>query len=346
MDKVLRERDHSILQAIISSYIETGEPVGSRFLSKKYDLRLSPATIRNIMSDLEEMGYLNQPHISAGRVPTDKAYRFYVDCLVKGPGPKEEGMSRLMGVSPSQEIQPGALMRETSRTLSKLSSYIGLVLAPPFLNTHLKHVEFIKLRENQVMVVLVSQEGLIQNKVIRTEKEHSQGELDRIGSVLNEKYSKQPLSEVREKILEEMTEEKNLYDSLLERAMKLAEEALHPERQEGDIFMDGTANVLSLPEFADVEKMKALFKAFEEKSRLIDLLDRCLDAEGVKIFIGAENPYSDMHDLSLITAPYKKDGRVFGVIGVLGPTRMTYGRVIPIVDHTARHLSRLLSDNF
>ena len=343
---MLRERDHSILQAIISSYIETGEPVGSRFLSKKFNISLSPATIRNIMADLEEMGYLNQPHISAGRVPTDKAYRFYVDCLIKGPGPKEEGMSRFMGITPSREFQPGTLMRETSRALSNLSRYIGLVLAPPFINTLLKHVEFIKLRENQILVVLVSQEGIIQNKVIRTEREYTKGELDKIGSMLNEKYSKQPLSEVREKILEEMTEEKNLYDSLLERAMKLAEEALHLERQEGDIYMEGTSNVLSLPEFADVEKMKALFKAFEEKTRLIDLLDRCLDAEGVKIFIGAENPYNDMHDLSLITAPYKKDGRVFGVIGVLGPTRMKYGRVIPIVDHTARYLSRLLSDNF
>ena len=210
----------------------------------------------------------------------------------------------------------------------------------------LKHIEFVKLRDRQVLVILVSQEGLIQNKVIITDKDHSHGDLEKMAAALNAKYSNRPLDEVRGAILKDMSAEKDLYDSLLERAIRLGEKALHQEGQEDQIYVDGTSNVFSLPEFADVKKMKALFEAFEEKSHLVDLLDRCSDAQGVKIFIGAENPYHEMHELSLITAPYKKDDRVFGVIGVLGPTRMEYGRVIPMVSHTARHLSRLLTEEY
>lgn len=344
MEIDLKQRDRSVLQAIIATYIHTGEPVGSRYLSKKLDFDLSSATIRNIMSDLEEMGYLQQPHISAGRVPTDKAYRFYVDCMVRRD-PEANTRSNLENACRNLRDEPEKLMRGTSRALSDISRYISLVTAPRFINTVFKHIEFVKLK-NKILAIIVSQEGLIQNKIVTTDKNYSQQDLNRISNILNSRYANKPLKEVRSRIIEEMTEEKNLYESMLGKVMELGKSAFDLDNRKDSIYVEGTSNIFSLPEFADIERMKALFKAFEEKSHLVEILDRCIDAERVKIYIGAENPYHEMHNLSLVTAPYSKGGKVLGVIGVLGPTRMEYDRVISIVDYTARYLTRLLTDRY
>ncbi len=342
MHEDLKARDRSILQAIISSYITTGEPVGSRYLSRKLNLNLSPATIRNIMADMEEMGFLKQPHISAGRVPTDKAYRFYVDCMVSTT-PGDSTIPTLDKIFRALSGQSDNLMRDTSRALSDVSHYIGLVMAPKFINTVLKHMEFVRLKKRKVLAILVSQEGLIQNHLVTTDTDYSQKDLDAMSAFLNATYASRPLREVRAAILVEMAEDKRLYDSLLEKAISLGRNTLSLEGAAGDVYVEGTSNILSLPDFTDMEKMAALFKSFEEKNHLMEMLDRCIDAEGVKIFIGAENPYHELQDLSLVSAPYSKGGQVLGVIGVLGPTRMDYNRVISMVSYTADYLTRMIT---
>ena len=346
MNKEMGTRDQSVLRAIISSYISTGEPVGSRYLSKKLDFHLSSATIRNIMADLEELGFLKQPHVSAGRIPTDKAYRFFVDSFVQA-AEDDPALSNLDKLYRSLRGEPEHLMREAGRALSDVSHYVGLVLAPRFIDTTFKHLEFVKLKLKTVLAIMVSEEGFIQNRLVETDREYPQRELDAISRRLNGTYADLPLREVRRRILQEMAHDKALYDSLLEQALSLGRRTLKGDESGGDdIYLEGTSNILSLPEFADLEQMKKLFQAFDDKSHLVEILGRCIDAEGVKIFIGAENPYRELHNLSVVTAPYKKEGRVFGVIGVLGPTRMEYNRVIPMVDYTARCLTRILTDRF
>jgi heat-inducible transcriptional repressor len=342
MTPSLGEREDAILRTIITSYIDSGEPVGSRVLSKKLDFVLSPATIRNIMADLEEMGFLQQPHISAGRIPTDKAYRFFVDSVLRTDLP-ETHQPEMESHYRSLGTEPGNLMRGASRSLSDISHYIGLVMAPRFIGTVLKHVEFVKFGPGKILGILVSSEGLIQNRLIEIEGDLSQGELDDIGAILNTRFANLPLREARQRIVDEMTRDKELYDSLLRQAMSIGSRSLDVDDTVGDLYVEGTSNLLSLPDFGDIEQMRTLFRTFEEKSALASILDRCIDAEGVQLFIGAENSYSELKECALITAPYHKDSRVIGVIGVLGPTRMPYDRVIPVVQRTAELLSRAIS---
>ncbi len=342
MTPPLGVRENAILRTIITSYIDSGEPVGSRFLSKKLDFALSPATIRNIMADLEEMGFLQQPHISAGRIPTDKAYRFFVDSVMRTDSPESlppgmESRYRTLGT------EPGNLMRGASKTLSDLSHYIGLVMAPRFIGTVLKHIEFVKFGPGKILGILVSSEGLIQNRLIDIEGDLSQGDLDDIAAILNTRFANLPLREARQRIIDEMTRDKALYDSLLRQAMSIGSRSFDVDDTAGDLYVEGTSNLLALPDFGDIDQMRTLFRAFEEKSKLASILDRCIDAEGVQLFIGAENDYHVLKDCALVAAPYHNESRVVGVIGVLGPTRMPYDRVIPMVQRTADLLSRAVS---
>ncbi len=342
MTPPLGVRENAILRTIITSYIDSGEPVGSRFLSKKLDFALSPATIRNIMADLEEMGFLQQPHISAGRIPTDKAYRFFVDSVMRTDSPESlppgmESRYRTLGA------EPGNLMRGASKTLSDLSHYIGLVMAPRFIGTVLKHIEFVKFGPGKILGIIVSSEGLIQNRLIDIDGDLSQGDLDDIAAILNTRFANLPLREARQRIIDEMTQDKALYDSLLRQAMSIGSRSFDVDDTTGDLYVEGTSNLLALPDFGDIDQMRTLFRAFEEKSKLASILDRCIDAEGVQLFIGAENDYHVLKDCALVAAPYHNESRVVGVIGVLGPTRMPYDRVIPMVQRTADLLSRAIS---
>jgi heat-inducible transcriptional repressor len=341
METQFSRRERDILLAIIGSHIATGEPVGSRFLSTQLGSALSPATIRNIMADLEEGGYLRQPHVSAGRVPTDKAYRFFVDSLIQT---KSGGQ-----VLPSLEWNCGSLRgepelaaRTASRTLSEVTRYVGLVMAPRIINTVLERIEFVPLRPRTILAILVSREGLIHNRLLETSREYSPADLETMASFLNDRYAGQHLREIREAIVREMEEEKNRYEALLQHAISLGRTMVTMEGGEGGLIVEGAANMFSLPEFADIDKMRNLFRTFEEKSHLAELMDRCIEAQGVRIFIGAENPYHELRDLSLVTAPYGTREKVLGVIGVLGPTRMAYDRVIPLVGYSADYLSNLM----
>ncbi len=336
----LSERSKRILEAIIDDYIRTAEPVGSRSISRRHGLTLSPATIRNVMSDLEEMGFLASPHTSAGRIPTDKAFRFYVDSLltVGTIDQRQEELIQRQYSLYGKDV--GEIFKETSRMLSSLSHYMGIVVTPRFTTTIFRHIEFIKLGGRRLLAILVSKSGIVQNKIIEADDELSLEDLVRMSNYLNELLRGLTISELRNRIVREMQDEKVRYDGMLAKALKLSEQTL--DENSTEVFIEGQMNILDQPEFADVVKMKEIFRAFEEKNQLISLLDRCMESEGVHIFIGSENYMQQMAQMSIISAPYMSGSKTVGVLGVIGPTRMGYDKVIPIVDYTARLLSRLL----
>jgi len=311
MFEALTERDRRVLQAIITDYIQTAEPVGSRIVSKKYKMGLSPATIRNVMADLEEMGFLIQPHTSAGRVPTDKGYRFFVDTILSMQrlNLEEKGnieKSLLMEGDPDIK----EVMKRASQLLSLLSKQTGVVLAPRFGSKIFKHIEFIKLRDRRILVIIVSRTGEVQNKLIQADEEMSQDELDNYSRYLSEIMG----------------------------GLSLVEEG------EGDLFIEGKTNIMQSPEFADMEKMRGLLEAFEEKTKIVKLLDKALSAQGIQIFIGAENELHEMINCSVVAAPYSRENYTLGTLGVIGPTRMDYSNIIPVVDYTARIMGQILGN--
>lgn len=340
MNDILSERSRQILEAVIDDYIRTAEPVGSRTVTRRHGLALSPATVRNVMSDLEELGFLSSPHTSAGRVPTDKAFRFYVDSLlqVRAITENQQEEIRRQYLVPGRDV--GEILKETSRILSSISNYIGIVIAPRFSANVFRQIEFVKLCGKRILVILVSESGTVQNRVIEAEEDLSFEDLVRMTNYLNDLLHGLTISEVKARIIREMEDEKVRYDKLLTRALKLSEVTL--EESAADVFIEGQVNILEQPEFADVERMKEIFYTFEEKNQLINLLDCCMKADRVNIFIGAENFLSRMNQMSVITASYASGPNSLGVLGVIGPTRMGYDRVIPIVDYTARMLSELL----
>jgi len=340
MHDQLTERGKQILEAIIEDYIVTAEPVGSRTVTRRHGLSLSPATVRNVMSDLEELGFLASPHTSAGRVPTDKAYRFYVDSLLEVRNVAREEQEEIRKRCSLAGRDLGVVLKDTSRMLSSLSHYMGIVVAPRFTANLFRHIEFVKLGGRRLLAILVSHNGTIQNKIIETEEELRAADLTRMSNYLNHLLLGLPIAQVKEKILDEMRSDKIRYDALLTQALRLSQETLTDT--DSEVFIGGQANILEQPEFADAARMKDIFRAFEEKGQLLGLLDRCMDAQGVHIYIGSEAHMSQMVGMSLITATYMTGKNTLGVLGVIGPTRMGYAKVIPIVDYTAQLVSRLL----
>jgi len=340
MQEHLTERSRQILEAIIEDYIITAEPVGSRTITRRHGLSLSPATVRNVMSDLEEMGFLVSPHTSAGRVPTDKAYRFYVDSLVGHNKIAREEREEIRKRCSLTGKDVGEVLKETSRMLSSVSHYMGIVMGPRFTANVFRHIEFVKLSGQRILAILVSQSGSVQNKIIETDEELQAADLTRMANYLNDILKGLTIAQVKNRILEEMQEEKIQYDALLARALELSRQTL--EETDAEVFIEGQANILEQPEFADVAKMKEIIRAFEEKGQLLALLERCMSAEGVQIFIGSESHLNRMSGMSLVTATYVTGKNTLGILGVIGPTRMGYAKIIPIVDYTAKQVSRLL----
>jgi heat-inducible transcriptional repressor len=340
---VLNSRHQGVLRAIVLDYIRTAEPVGSRTISRKYGFSLSPATIRSTMADLEEMGYVAQPHTSAGRVPTDQGYRLYVDVLMERPRLSRAEVQRI-----EQQVNPPAaevedVLRETGRLLSALSPYVAVVLAAKLHDRQFRRVQFVSLSRDQVLAVLVTDADMVHHKVVKLDQEMSQDDLDRASRYLTDLLQGRTLSEVRQLLVAQMAEEKAQYDRLLAQALRLGAEALS-KPGEVDVYVAGASHIAEQPEFADLDKMKSLFQTFEEKSKLVKILDECLTGEGIKVFIGHELPVRDVEGLSVIAAPYRWGSRPLGVLGVLGPTRMDYGRALALVETTARLVSRALTD--
>ncbi len=341
MASIFSERMRQVLQIIIEDYIVAGEPVGSKTVSMESALHLSPASIRNIMVDLEEIGLVYQPHISAGRVPTEKGFRFYVDFILNVHELDERERQLIRSRVTSLQAETAGLFREASRILSSVSHHLGVVWAPRMELAVLQHIEFVKLKRHLILALLVNTSGIVQNRVIEAKEDYSQSELDSFSEYLNSFLSGLTLRQVREKILEQMRLEKIAYDRLFDQALKLSQKAFSSV-EDADVFIDGRTNILEEPEFSDVSSMRDLFRAFEEKATMIRLLDKCLEPQGVKIAIGSESQIREMETCSLITSTYSLGGKVLGALGVIGPRRMNYSRVIPLVDYTAKLVTEIL----
>jgi len=340
----LSSRDDAVLRAVVNSYINMAEPVGSRTISKRYGFGLSPATIRNIMADLEEMGFLEQVHTSSGRVPTDQGYRFYVDRLGELPPltPEEQNSIEMGYRSEPDELQD--ILANTSKILSTVAHQCGIVALPRAVDTVVKSFQITRLRRRQYLVILAGEPGLVYNRVIELEEELAQDSLDAMCRYLISEFQGMTLGEIRTCICERMAREREQYSATLRRAMELAEKAIPTEDEPGEVIVGGTANILSYPEFtADVEKMRRIFEAFEEKAKLLLILDQCMSGEEMSILIGSESQVQEMEALSFIFHPYEMGGRLAGWIGLFGPKRMHYPRNIAIVDYTAKTLNRILS---
>ena len=339
---MLDSRHQGVLRAIVLDYVRTAEPVGSRTISRKYGFSLSSATIRTTMADLEELGYVAQPHTSAGRIPTDRGYRFYVDALMDRPQLSRAEVQRIaQRVGPAMgEVED--MLRETGKLLSALSPYVAVVLAPRLHESQFRRVEFVPLARDRVLVILLADGGLVHHKVVAVDEAMTQDELDRIAHYLTDLLEGHNLRQVRDLLLVQMAEEKARYDRMLARSLRFGAKALEAE-PEGDVYVAGAAHIADQPEFADIAKMKTVFAAFEEKSKLVMILNECLTGEDFKIFIGSEIPMREIQGLSVIAAPYRRGERLLGVLGVLGPTRMDYGRALALVETTAKLLSRALT---
>lgn len=336
----LTTRSRQILEAIIEDYIATAEPVGSSTVARRHAMSLSSATIRNVMAQLEEQGLLHSPHTSAGRVPTDKAYRFYVDSLIGLRQITREEKKMIVSSCRQSGVGLSEILKEASRTVSSLSNYLGLVIAPNFNSDLFRHIEFIRLGSHKILAILVSRNGSVQNRLVESEIDFSESQLVAMGNYLNELMSGLTISEARSRILQEMQSEKVLYDSMMSQALAMSAQAV--AENSVDIFIDGQARILEQPEFCDAGRMKDIFRAFEQKGQLLQLLGNCMNADGVQIYIGAETPVSRSAGVSMITSRFVTSNNTVGLLGVIGPTRMGYSSVIPIVDYTARLVSKLL----
>ncbi|GFO53022.1 heat-inducible transcription repressor HrcA [Geomonas sp. Red276] len=336
----LSDRGKRILEAVIEDYIATAEPVGSRTITRSHALALSPATVRNVMSDLEEMGLLASPHTSAGRIPTEKAYRLYVNSILEVKNITRDKKDEIRRRCQMAGKDPAQVLKETSRLLSTTSSYMGVVMAPRPASSVFHQIEFVKLPGKRVLAILIAKNGTVQNRLVQVDEDIRQEDLVRMANYLNDQLQGLTIAQVRERILNEMKSEKVRYDSLMARALTLSEQTISSDSPE--LFLEGQANILDQPEFSDAGRMREIFRAFEKKSLLLDLLDRAMQADGVQIFIGSESHLLKMEGMSLITSTYMTGKDTVGVLGVIGPTRMGYGRVIPIVDYTAKLISRLL----
>jgi heat-inducible transcriptional repressor len=342
MDVELSPRSRKILEAIVEDYIATAEPVGSSAVARRHALTLSTATVRNVMANLEEMGLLVSPHTSAGRIPTEKAYRFYVDSLVALRQVTRDEKKQIISRCRRAGAGLSDILRETSRTLSTISNYIGIVVSPSFVSNKFRQIEFLRIGHLRILAILVSTNGVVQNRLVDTDEEISEEDLVKMGNFLNELMQGLTILQVKERILKEMQSEKNQYDSLMSCALKISQQAVGMEDEE--IFVEGQSRILEQPEFSDVSRMKEIFRAFEQKANLLELLGRCMNAEGVQIYIGSETPVSRSAGVSLVTSRFVVNNTV-GLLGVIGPTRMGYSNVIPIVDYTAKLVSRLLDEN-
>ena len=341
----LDDRSREVLKALIQLHIVTGEPVGSESLSRVLSLPLSPATLRNTMADLERQGYLDHPHPSAGRLPTDEGYRFYVDSLMsQSPLPPRDAAAIRSELNPRDAASSDRVMQNASHLLSRLSRHVGFVLAPEMERTTFRHIDLVRLPHPRILVVMVSLRGLVTNKVIEVTEEMSPEDLQRCANYLNAHFAGMALAAIRGRLLHLMGEEKALYDTLIRRVVSIGERAFATDAEADSVYIDGTANILDQPEFEDIARMRSLFKTFEEKSRLVKILNACLSGDGVRIIIGHENPDPDLRDMALVTARYPLDGDPGFGLGVMGSTRMEYAHVIALVDHVGRAVAQALAE--
>ena len=337
----LSERAQYLFKCLMERYISDGQPVGSRTLARDAKLELSPATIRNVMADLEDCGLISSPHTSAGRVPTVRGYRRFVDCMVtfKDPAPGE--LMRLND-EVSSETDVRQLMEKTSSLLSDVTKLAGLVMMPKTDHQALRQVEFLPLNDNRVLVILVINDREVQNRVIHTERRYGPSELTQAANYLNRAFAGKNINTVKKDLLREMSATRQEMNSMMQAVVEMTQKVFVEKESANDYVLAGQTNLMDVNELSDIEKLRNLFDAFNQKRDILHLLDQALNASGVQIFIGEESGYDVLDDCSVVTSPYG-DGETLGVLAVIGPTRMEYERVIPIVDVTAKMLSAALN---
>jgi len=346
-EDVLNDRARHLLRVLVESYIREGQPVGSRNLSRDSGLNLSAATVRNVMADLEEYGFVSSPHTSAGRVPTDKGYRFFVDTLLRQrrPGGEDELISELQRrLEDEHDRDPKALVSVASQVLSSITHLAGVVTIPRQPHQSLSQIEFLPLSDNRVLAVMVVNGRDVQNRIVQLERHYRAEELRRAANFLNSQFAGKELRQVRQDIVSELKQTGESLNQLMIDAIRVAQQMVgEGTRESPEYVIAGETNLMEFAELSNVEKLRRLFEAFTAKRDILNLLDLSLRAEGVQIFIGQESGYQILDDYSLVTAPYLLDNETVGVLGVIGPTRMAYERVIPIVDVTARLLGSALN---
>lgn len=344
-DHNLNDRAQQLLRVLVKRYIREGQPVGSRALSRESGMDISSATVRNVMADFEELGLVHSPHTSAGRIPTAKGYRVFVDTLldVQPLAEKEIETLRESLLFTSGGDEPNVLLNSTSSLLSAITRMAGVVTLPRRDNLSWRQIEFLPLSENRVLTILVLNERDVQNRILQLDRAYSADFLQQAANYLNSQFTGQSLHEVRARLIREMGEARSSLNDMMSAAVGMAEKVFAGDASaSGNYVMAGETNLMDFAELSEIEQLRRLFDAFNEKRDILHLLDQSVSAEGVQIFIGEESGYHILNDVSVVTAPYRNDDQVVGVLGVIGPTRMAYDRIIPIVDITAKLLGSAL----
>ncbi len=337
------ERAQILLKTLVEHYVTDGQPMGSKALLQHSGLGLSPATIRNIMSDLEELGFVSSPHTSAGRIPTQQGYRFFVDSLLSMQPLKSKQIKQLESTLSSTD--QSELITTAADILSELTQFAGMILIPKRKALVFKHLEFIPLSDKRILLIIVSTDGSVQNRIILSDTPYSASSLTEAGNYFNAHYSGQTFEQARHKLHGDLKKMQADISHLMTAALEKPNPSQSKNKEE-DVIIAGERNLLNVDELAtNVITLRKLFDVFEQRSSLMQLLDNSQKAEGVQIFIGGESGYSPLDECSMVTSPYQVDGQVVGTLGVIGPTRMAYERVIPIVDITAKLLSNALSNS-
>lgn len=344
-EEELELRCRDVLREIVMQYIATGEPISSRSLAKSGRFHLSPASLRNVMADLEDTGYLYQPHTSAGRVPTDRGYRFFINHLMRSrkltPHEKEEIDG---GVAKTNEIDE--VMQLSSRLLSKLSDQVGVVFMPTLQQLSMRTVDLILVAERKIMVVIVGTNGVVVNRMIDTQVPFSREELERISRYISTEFSGMTLSAIRDTLSAKLADERARNDSAHRNGLVLGIEALDDALPlEHELFMEGASSILKKPEFSDAESLRKTMLLFEEREKLVDILNRCIEEDGLQIVIGSESRFTQSYNFSLVATRYGSRTTPVGMVGVIGPTRMEYARMAPLVDYLGRALSRKIEES-
>ena len=343
-DIALGAREEAILKSVIREHILTGEPIGSRTVSKRPRLDLSPATIRGVMAELEEHGLLTRPHASAGRLPTSKAYRLYVDRLISRPRINVDQSRAIDAALLGHHREITDLLEEASRQLSRFSNQVGVVLAPEIQRIIVEHLEFVRLDSHRVVAILVGRSGAVHNRMLQIEAPVEQSELDDIGRYLSAEFRGRTLPEIRRILEHKISEESAAYDRLLARSLELGRRTVEAEAADAEVFVEGASKLVGNPEFSDdPEKIRELMAMLERKKTLVDLLSRVLQEEGVQVVIGEGDPGEGLARCSLVASTYGADGLVMGTLGIVGPTRMEYAKAIALVDYLAQLLSSYFS---
>jgi heat-inducible transcriptional repressor len=343
-DASLNERAQLLLKALIENYIRDGQPVGSRTLSRDSGLSLSSATIRNVMADLEALGFVASPHTSAGRVPTDKGYRFFVDTLLKLKPLEHEEVEEIERRLVGDADNGRSLVQSVSQMLSSVTHMAGLVTLPNPNYVSLTQIEFIALSENRALAIMVMNNREVQNRVVQLDRYYAPEELRRAANYLNEAFAGRSLPDVRAMLVAQLQEAQQRMNQLMLDAIQVAQKVFDKRVDERvEYVIAGETNLMGFAELSNIDRLRRLFEAFNEKHDMLSLLDNCLHAEGIQIFIGQESGYRILDDISVVTAPYMHGNQVAGVLGIIGPTRMAYERVIPIVDVTAKLLGSALN---